>query len=1306
MTTKLLNFKTFLSKAPYQPIGIKPCPNPGDHRHWGRMDCHEIGQKHKKYLKQGIDLHHGMDSFTGQIPEGTVPPNAHDFYDDGHHMATAHGEHTGGGTAGNCKPGTSKKTGNLVPFHRHPGADYCHDINQKHGGSSTNKLIAQNWHKTHQAQLQESWYLFNESQGIEQEQAIPDPYDAGDDHVEELIEEEAEAQDVTEGSVEVESPGSVDNPHNASVNDIITLKVDYIIDHPAKTYKITEIYEEDGLLGATIVHTETGDENAIALSNDNIESVEHWEPEGDPVDSLNPHEFQIGSVLTTLTADGDVAGTYTVNSINPKENTIHYTIDKSMQYPEMDNVEVDNKLDYFNDWVTSNLEHGATVNPPSVPDGFQPLTPGDTINSGNIKNLAVGTIVQQIYADGTGGPTGTITEIEGKFEEDLYRVDWILESGIGQETTHTSEEILDSNWQLSATPLASEVDVEKYLSDDAVANLPKVGSTIDSHELFANVMPGTVLIASNGAIIHIKDNKSDPGSYHGGMLDYTSEGSSTVNQTTWESLIQNPETFTVQSLPDVASYVKNKGFQLGGKVHSDNFASLPVGLSFAYNKGTEGLATATVTQVTDTGIYVDLIEPSGAEYKGTFISEITQLGTKEDTEKGLKIVALPDGTVIQHVAEPTGVTPINKHGLDKGTTVTVKNMAGDVSSAKIIKTHKTKAGQNYTLEYTDGPYEGKTSKVSSQQIKDAETDLEGYQGYGGVVVDEPVYKPGEEPTDDAELTLPPLNSEPGNWDEVLEKTEGSKALGHTAGGTFKHKQTGQEFYIKFPSSGNDEHMKSEALANKLYELVGVSTLGTSLIDFQGKTAVKSTWNPDLKTINISDMSKESGIMDNFVIDAWLANWDVIGPNHDNTQKSGNKIIKVDSGGALGFHGAGSPKGFPDEVVELETMRDPDIGKVAHQVFGNVSEENLIKGAQTLAKVTDDQIDAIVNASKISNKSKMAATLKARRDTLVQKVLSKDLKEGSEWTEGIGKPGQHQHEGYKGWHSETLVHPASNKAASKAHKNLGLEYKEAALGPTSTKEAKFWNRFNNSNLSAETKALAQKALATDFKGEDSAYATKAIIDQFFIDNNIKDTFINAFSSWQGGTAHFPRIKINAALAALTSPDAHTLASRKNEENGYWIQTRKNAKAGGDFSNAWEEGVNEAIALLPYIAASQQGIKKKTTKANPDTLSIVYRGLRGDVAQTYRDAATAEQSSNVKRIHMQGGLQGFSTHKGTSYSFAKGMGSGKGVVFEKKKLPIDDVLLYFPTWEGGFAGESEMAIDPAAIQEFSLDEVKFV
>ena len=80
-------------------------------------------------------------------------------------------------------------------------------------------------------------------------------------------------------------------------------------------------------------------------------------------------------------------------------------------------------------------------------------------------------------------------------------------------------------------------------------------------------------------------------------------------------------------------------------------------------------------------------------------------------------------------------------------------------------------GQNYTLDYTDGINAGKTVKIASNSIKDAGIAVE--DSYG-VFVDEPTYKPGKEPTDGEELTLPPLFSEPGNLDEVLEQVEGSK----------------------------------------------------------------------------------------------------------------------------------------------------------------------------------------------------------------------------------------------------------------------------------------------------------------------------------------------------------------------------------------------------------------------------------------------------------------------------------------------------------------------------------------------------
>ena len=63
--------------------------------------------------------------------------------------------------------------------------------------------------------------------------------------------------------------------------------------------------------------------------------------------------------------------------------------------------------------------------------------------------------------------------------------------------------------------------------------------------------------------------------------------------------------------------------------------------------------------------------------------------------------------------------------------------------------------------------------------------------------------------------------------------------------------------------------------------------------------------------------------DGFVIDAWLANWD-IGGGWQLTADASGKPVRVDGGGAGLFRARGEPKGaaFGDEVGELTTMRDP------------------------------------------------------------------------------------------------------------------------------------------------------------------------------------------------------------------------------------------------------------------------------------------------------------------------------------------------------------------------------------------------
>ena len=1187
MTNKLLNFKKFLEKGATK----KPC-KPGTHRHWGYDYCHPVSSTHHKHAKMGIDAHHGIDSSTGQIPEGSVPPNIQD-----HHVLAKPHESKGG----KCNPKEYK--GKFGPQHRHAGADYCHPITQKHGITAE---VAQAWHDNNAALIQESWYLFNESEGLPQPEVTPDEPESSSWELEDettSAAQDADADSPTTFADTIESQGTPTNPYNVQVGDTIGWKNEGETASDVTTYhKITDIWSnpEDGT-----EHAQSNSGPLIELSDPEITGVTEsvTESYGPAINPDNPYELQIGSVFTASTG---------------AKSTI---------------------LDISNENVTYKF---------------------DIVGTG--------------YADThTASLSVFNTYISGDMANDENNVVSLEHPGIPDSPPgeYTGEIAISD------------------LSTDNIELAPKVGDTVDSQNL-QDVVVGTTLhkvgIEGGNPITILSNQTANQ------VLTIQPEGLPSYPLTYDEFTNNGLQEFTVSGLDSELSDKVNNGFKLGGKVTNDNLMSLPAGLMFSFTVGsdydssfTEPVpVTATVTFTSDLSAVMDLQYPDKAfsNVKVASLSDIVDSSQQGD----LKIVGLPSGDVVQHVPEPLEPVVINKHGLAKGTTLTIKNAGGTVSSAEIIKTHKTKAGQNYTLKYKDGPYEGQEIKMSSGSSKFSTEAYSDKSTGAYVYVDEAQYKPGEEPEQASNLTLPPLGSETGNWDDVLEQVGGKQ--GYNEGGTFKHSQTGDEFYVKFSSSGNSQQVASEDLANKLYMLLGVDTLGTSLIDFQGKTALKSPIDKDLTPININDMSKEPEIMDNFVVDAWLANWDVIGPQNDNVQKSGNKIIKVDSGGSLTFGGAGGKKAFGSEVTELESMRDPTKAKVAHKVFSQVSEQNLTTGAQKIAKVTDQQIEVIVNASQIDNKSEMVELLKARRDDIVQKILNTDTATAAKTG---GMPGQHQHAGYSGWHSKTQKHASSNTAANAAHKELGLSFQEKGVGSTATPEQEFWTMLGSSSNSEEIKTLATEALAYDFSTSQGAGSARSAVSEFLKANNIKDTFSSAFQSWQGGSSTFPRIKVNAAIAKLKGVDGQI----KSGEASHWVHER----GVSNFSEAWEEGTSQAVALIPYIVASQQKVKAVT--GADGALNRVYRGLSGDVSSTAKKAHKAAKSAKVQRVYIGGGGQGFSLNKKTAKNFA----GGGGVMFSKDSIAPSDVLLYFNTWNTGFEGEQELILDPSATQEFSLSELHY-
>ena len=229
-----------------------------------------------------------------------------------------------------------------------------------------------------------------------------------------------------------------------------------------------------------------------------------------------------------------------------------------------------------------------------------------------------------------------------------------------------------------------------------------------------------------------------------------------------------------------------------------------------------------------------------------------------------------------------------------------------------------------------------------------------------------------------------------NWDKDLEMISGKK--GSLEGGLYKDKSNQSMHYIKFPS--DPEHVKAEALAGLMYKLAGVPTADTRVIKMKGSAALMSDWIKDVQPMTFGEMTKHPDVRKNFVVDAWLANWDVVGLDADNIVKGpGKTAYRIDPGGSLTFRAQGGAKAFPATAVdELETMRNPATAPQASKVFQSLTIPELKAGAKALKNITDLDIDMAVDvvgkaAGPLAKADDLKKALKGRRDILVKEILN-------------------------------------------------------------------------------------------------------------------------------------------------------------------------------------------------------------------------------------------------------------------------------------------------------------------------------
>ena len=240
-----------------------------------------------------------------------------------------------------------------------------------------------------------------------------------------------------------------------------------------------------------------------------------------------------------------------------------------------------------------------------------------------------------------------------------------------------------------------------------------------------------------------------------------------------------------------------------------------------------------------------------------------------------------------------------------------------------------------------------------------------------------------------------------DYDGDLEQVSGKK--GSNEGGLFKDKKLETLHYIKWPNS--PLRAKVEALTALLYGYAQVPVPLVRTIEFQDKDAVMSDWIDEAAPMTEAQMKQHRDVREGFAVDAWLANWDVVGLSGDNIVAGpGNTAYRIDLGGAMLFRAQGKPKEFSGDVGELETLRDPGVNAEAAKVFAGMTLKELRASASKVEAVTDLQIDQAVDSLKLPKTSKdypasqfgetakdlpkmLKTRLKDRRDFIVEEVLA-------------------------------------------------------------------------------------------------------------------------------------------------------------------------------------------------------------------------------------------------------------------------------------------------------------------------------
>lgn len=220
-------------------------------------------------------------------------------------------------------------------------------------------------------------------------------------------------------------------------------------------------------------------------------------------------------------------------------------------------------------------------------------------------------------------------------------------------------------------------------------------------------------------------------------------------------------------------------------------------------------------------------------------------------------------------------------------------------------------------------------------------------------------------------------------------------LGSNPGGKFWNPETNEHFYIKFPKSR--EQIQVELLASKLQTLMGIRNFDPEEIELNGKFGIITKWKEgefglNHKNVHELNMEQMNDVGKIFVHAVLTRNWDAVGielnDDYGNIRIHDKRIHGIDPGGSFHFRARGGmkPNGYPEDISELQTLRNPEINKESANIFNIVFDKNpnaLLIGLESVKNLDMDAVEDAFRTSGLQYWKGLLETFKKRREKFLE-----------------------------------------------------------------------------------------------------------------------------------------------------------------------------------------------------------------------------------------------------------------------------------------------------------------------------------